>query len=248
MGVRRIVPIILEGTTDADVLVDAFNKLLHSSAELKEICEAGDITLYRMYSNGRQGVSGKSPIAMVHQAVMDNISQHHSYAPKDILAILQVMDLDGCMIPDENVVKGERLVYMEDRIITPKVTALRNRNREKTSVIRELASTPEDITVRFGGRSIPYRPFYMSRNLEHVFWDDDSVLTAVEKSRRANRKWHEYHRNPSQLLVDLSQPDILHGYTDYTTSWQWPWIDCNSLHRGSNVAFLKDVVSTLAAQ
>lgn len=246
----KVIPIILEGTSDAGTLVDAFNRLIDDTKELKELCEGGDLTLYRLYANGRQNVGRLDPLSMVRRTVLDDMSIGQQYSTRDVLAVMQIVDLDGAMIPDSAVIDGDgRLEYRSNGIATTNREGVIARNHEKSNVVRMLRNAIDGKSVTLtGGKRVPYYPFHMSRNLEHVMWGDSKALTPQQKTLRANRKNLEYASHPEQLLSDLGADDVVHGHTDYSQSWQWPFEGLNSLHRGSNAVFLPDIVHNLTVR
>ena len=86
--------------------MDAFNRLIDDTKELKELCEGGDLTLYRLYANGRQNVGRLDPLSMVRRTVLDDMSIGQQYSTRDVLAVMQIVDLDGAMIPDPAILVG----------------------------------------------------------------------------------------------------------------------------------------------
>lgn len=242
---NRVVPFILEGSTDGNSLFDLLDLTVTANVRLQELCVGGDLTLYQIHSNGLSRMNAADPFSAVRTTVMADMERFHAYAPSDIAAIVQLTDLDGAMIPDDAVRPGSgRIVYREDRIETRDVDGIRRRNHVKSGNIRRLCRPDATVTIR--GRRIPYFLYYMSRNLEHVLHRDDDSLTPREKTRRALQFQRRFRRDPKAFLDFLSDEDVLHGVSDYPSSWEWPFTGLHSLERGSNLALMPGMLETLA--
>lgn len=234
----RIILAIVEGPSDASTLIDPLDKLL-SDPDLRDLVAEGDITLRTLYAKSHPGMSGRNMGALIARLIQTDIDRRHTYRPSDLMAVIQISDLDGALVPDAHVAQGERREYTADRIFTPKVADTIRNNHEKQANIRDMLSMGE---VRLGRKDVPFHPFYMSRNLEHVIWDDPSHLDAEEKRRRERQAFVRFMRNPDVLMDLLRSSEVMHDFTSFDESWEWAWRGDNSLARGSNLALLPDVL------
>lgn len=235
----------MEGTSDATCLIDTLELLLDSNPELRELCLGGDLTLYQTYSLGYANISHLPPLGAVRQVIREQITSKRAYTLGELLAIVQIMDLDGAMIPDDHITYSPNgLVYHPDTILTSNVDQLIQRNHRKTETVHALTDS-SGLMIRISNCSIPYFPFYMSRNLEHVFWNETGNLSPRDKTRRARLKAIEYAHDLGSFTGFVESDEILHGYASLAESWEWPFIDCNSPHRGSNIAFLPETLKTV---
>lgn len=233
----KVVPVIMEGSTDGRSLFTMMELMVAADAELRELGIGGDLTLYQIHSQGFVNLNAADPFSAPRAAVVADMNRLHGYTPSDIAAIIQITDLDGAMIPDDRVLPGgSRLEYHADHIETPDVDGIRRRNRVKAGNIRRLSRPGAVITIK--GRRIPYFLYYMSRNLEHVLHDDAGHLNPREKTRHSLAFERRYQHDPDGFLTFLSRDEILHGASDYPDSWRWPFEGTHSLERGSNLALM----------
>lgn len=233
---NRVVPFILEGSTDAESLADLLARAVRADLGLRELCVGGDLTIYQIHPRGYRRLNPADPFSAVRAAVMDDMERLGEYRPSDIAAVIQLTDLDGAMIGDDRIVRGARLEYRTDSIATPDPAGIRRRNAVKTANIRRLSRPGATVAIR--GRRIPYLLFYCSRNLEHALYGETAALTPREKTRRSLEFQRRHADDPQGLPAVLGSDAVLHGMTGYDESWRWPFGGTHSLERGSNIALM----------
>lgn len=87
---------------------------------------------------------------------------------------------------------------------------------------------------------VPYRLFYVSRNLEHAFRGRIDNLDAQHKQSSAIKLADRFTRNPNLFSTTLQSLRRIHGNpTTWEESWQYAMQDLHSLERGSNLAFVE---------
>ncbi|MBT1162969.1 hypothetical protein [Bifidobacterium sp. SO1] len=141
--------------------METFDLLLNSSPELHELLMDGDLTLYQTHSLGYTGIAGLPPLSAVRHVIQQRHKTFHDCKPGDLRAIVQIMDLDGAMIPDDRVLYGgDDLDYRTDCIITPNVKGILKRNHDKTAVMRALGNSIAK-PIRFGGCEVSLSAFLL---------------------------------------------------------------------------------------
>ena len=237
----NIILAIVEGPSDATALVDPLSKLLRNS-QLRDLIADGDITLRYLYAKSHPGMTGSNMEKVMTKLIDADIKRRHVYVRNDVTAVIQILDLDGAFVPDGHVSQDEGLEerrYTENSILTPNAMETIRQNHEKQKNIRSLISMKD---IRLGRRDVPFHSFYMSRNLEHVIWDEKKQLEPEGKSACAKRAFRRYVQHPEELLDLLRSPEVMHGFKSFEESWNWPQVADNSLARGSNLGFLLDVL------
>lgn len=221
---KKVVFIIVEGPSDEEALHVLFERALADAHVYIHVVH-GDIT-------SKKGVTP----ANVNKCLCNMVK---SYADKnglrrgDFEKIVHLMDTDGTFVEDSAIVENvdtDRPQYFDDVIRCRNADVIIQRNAQKSKVMRRLAALP---TV-WG--SIPYEPFYMSCNLDHVLYNLRN-LSDAEKERQATLFSRKYH-------------DDIPGFLDYIChstfsvrgtrkeSWQYIEQDHESLHRHSNLGNL----------
>ncbi|MBT1162970.1 hypothetical protein [Bifidobacterium sp. SO1] len=71
-----------------------------------------------------------------------------------------------------------------------------------------------------------------------MLWNDPRKLSDQEKTIRARKKAAKFAKDLDGFIDFINSDDILHGYDNLKESWDWPFEECHSLERGSNIAFL----------
>ena len=236
---NKVVPFIVEGQSD-ECVVDAFDEILSDArVRFQGISSDGDITLYKIHPENFRDLPGKGIQGKINKLIKREINKSHEFRERDILAVALLMDLDGALIPADCVTEGRVLEYMADGIRTPDIPGIRLRNSEKKTRIGELIAERE---ISISSRKVPFRAFFMSRNLEHALWNISDNLAGEqgkEKKRRLSLEFIEHcEEDPAFFKQLLLSSDLLHDADGYKASWDWAFKGVNSLSRGSNVGLL----------
>lgn len=221
---KKIIFIIVEGPSDEEALHVLFERVLANARVYIHVAH-GDIT-------SKKGITP----ANVNKCLCDMVK---SYAAKnglrrsDFEKVVHLMDTDGAFVENSALVEDadtDRPQYYDDEIHCRNAGGLIQRNNQKSKVMRRLAALPNV------WRTIPYEPFYMSCNLDHVLYDLRN-LSDEEKAREAIRFSRKYH-------------DDIHGFLNYIChssfsvsgtrkeTWQFIEVDHESLRRHSNLGNL----------
>lgn len=163
---------------------------------------------------------------------------------KTLRCIVQIMDTDGAFVPPENVVEDpnaapDGVQYREDCMVCRCAELLRYRNAKKGNIMERLSGLPR-VTVQRA--KIPYRCFYMSRNLEHVLHNNPGNLSDTEKARLAkslsNRKM-----SPADLAALVQSPEVM-APGDFKETWKFIQVGTRSLERHSNLHLAFDFINS----
>ena len=221
MARRKIVLVIVEGPSDDTALGIALRQLFDKNTVHIEIMH-GDITAD--YSVRPEGI-----VAYLGDKVRSYASNNH-FTRKDFQQVIHIVDMDGAYIPETSVIQDdslEKVVYTLEEIRTQNSEEFVRRNQHKQEVLEKL----NRLNKLWG--SIPYRVYYMSRNLDHVLYDKiDS--TDEEKECDAYAFAKKYKNDVVGFLHFISDSDfsIMEGYRE---SWEFIKKEHHSLERYSNL-------------
>ncbi len=253
---RKHVLLLVEGRSDAFALSKQLKQLLNRKDPglvlhilLPRDGYSHDITVESVdHPSGIEGIINK---AFIHQFMAQ-----YSLLPKDIVRVIQIVDLDGAYITDEHVRNGDGSpVYAEDGIYTSNVDGIRQRNRRKRSNLDYLAKArsigvfqrENDDT---GSRKKSYSIYYFSSNLDHFLYGDANV-PLEEKTEKArafsracevnpNQFYDLFFREEEEIIRKRSKKDSkIKGKADqYFGSWDYIRNGVNSLQPHSNLCVL----------
>ena len=223
MSRRKIILFfIVEGISDYSAVAYALEQIFTSERVVVRITQ-GDITS-DIYTTP-QNISAK---------ITEQIKRElgNAYKPSDFTEIVQIVDMDGVFIPQENVKyqDSDDIFYGENEILCNNVNNILKRNERKAAILNRLIGLP---TV---WRTIPYSVYYMSANLDHVL-HNNSNLPDEDKTVLADRFALQYKNDPHGF-VDYFFCKKFMVIGDYKKTWDFIKLDNNSLHRYSNFHLL----------
>lgn len=246
MARRKIVLLIVEGTSDASLLVPAFSAFignrLFRGQEFR--CDVLTAPNHREEFHRRNGFYPADNPARTVRELVEYYLKEHDHTWSQLSHVIQICDLDGAFAPDDCVredpsADGTR--YSTTDIITANRAALIADRTTKRNGVDSLLKL-DGFRKKQGGHtvSIPYRLFYVSRNLEHAFRGRIDNLDAQHKQSGAIQLADRFTRDPSLFSKTLQSLRRIHGNpSDWKESWQYAMQDCHSLERGSNLAFVE---------
>ncbi|MBT1179632.1 hypothetical protein [Bifidobacterium vespertilionis] len=252
MARKRLFLLVVEGPTDADRLADPLANALSRTVDVRIV--KGDMTTARLFPDAFRDATGirpsRNPVNTVSELVSDYL-ERHSLSWTDLGYVAQVTDLDGCFAPDDAVGAGANrngaVEYRPDGILAPDVDRLLKVRAEKRSCTLVLASASElrRSTKKTEAWVVPYRLFFMSRNLEHALDGNGGNLDDGAKESLAADFAEEYADDPQAFRALLRTLNGLAGDpAGYAESWDWA-ADRNAMHsleRGSNLYWVFDWV------
>lgn len=141
--------------------------------------------------------------------------------------------MDAVFISDDNIYEDNttnRFAYKEDGIYAPNKSRVIERNNKKKSLLNLLSST--NIVYK----SVPYRVFYFSCNLEHVLHNKREVEEEL-KIKYAEDFQDEYI-DDLDGFIDLICKSNFSVKKEYKESWEFIKRDSNSIKRFTNFNIL----------
>jgi hypothetical protein len=218
MPSKKIILFIVEGVTDQTCLGSVLSRLLDSYEIRFELIRT-DITI-------ANGADTGNIVSRIGDAVKHFCGK--IYKRSDIYEVIHLIDTDGAYISEEKVIYDNitKPFYEQDNISTNNVTGIIARNSRKASVLNRL------ISLSRVWRDIPYRVYFFSCNLDHVFHDNPN-LSKEEKTDLANRFEDKFADNPERFMAFLNDPQYaVNG--DYNQTWDFIKLNSNSLRRYTN--------------
>ena len=206
MARKQVVLIIVEGPSDQTALGFAFNNYLASDYVHIEVMHR-DITT-------EKGATSSNIITKINDIINIYASNYH-IRKTDIRQIVHLTDIDGAFIKDDKINHDEQAIdpiYETTGIKTNNVEGIKNRNIQKKSVLVKLSQTQQ-----IG--SIPYKLFYMSSNLDHVFYNKPNS-TKSEKEIDSHNFAKKYKTDFGKFIIFLSDSTISYQ-GNYRDSWKY---------------------------
>lgn len=216
---RKVVLILVEGASDKTAL--GLIEKFYRSRNLKVYITNGDIT-----SNGTTTVSNCTNIL---KEVVRKFREDKKLEKEDISEIIHIIDTDGAFIPDDCIVVDKTLsdfYYTLDCIKANNKGKVKSRNDRKIEIIKKLLETGEI------DKTIKYRMFYMSCNLDHVLYDEIN-LKAEEKRPKAFEFRRIFNDNKNGFVAFFNSSECK-ANGDYRTTWNFIQQGKNSLKRYNN--------------
>ena len=175
--------------------------------------------------------------------IMDYFKGNPHYYPKDVYSVVQICDLDGTFIPEENCKQFTELIYQEKGfyyeppfVYGSTAEAVYDRNCRKANNILFLLTQD---TIKVKTKSVPYSLYFFSSNIDH-FLHGSLNMPAREKIAKAGKYADSFAGNPYKFVDHICQhPYAVTGMT-YEESWEFAKAGCNSLDRHTNFNLFLD--------
>ena len=217
---KKVILFIVEGITDRTALGGVLTNLLNSDVVHLEITR-GDITT-------KDDVNASNVVARVNSVVKEAMKKY-AFRSTDLQYIVHLIDTDGAFIPDNAIQNNPNAAHIEynlNTIQTVDVEAIQQRNAKKTGLVGILRGKSE-INKK------PYKVFYFSRNMEHVFHDEIRELTSEQKMDLAE-KFDDTYANRPQDFLNFIRSSGFAVQGDYSQTWDFIAQGTHSLERWSN--------------
>lgn len=224
MARKKIVLFIVEGITDQESLELLLGEFIgHNNRVIFEVV-GGDIT-----------TNNNVDRANIKNKITDIIKDggKRKFTPSDYLEVIHLIDMDGAFISHENIYLDESLnkfVYKEEGIYAKSIEKVIERNNIKKDLLNLLISTNKVY------RSVPYRAFYFSCNLEHVLHNKMGI-DDEEKIKYA-QKFQDRYIDDLEGFIDLFCKSEMSVEKAYKDSWEFIKKDNNSIKRYTNLNIL----------
>ncbi|WP_288876459.1 hypothetical protein [uncultured Fusobacterium sp.] len=216
---RKVVLILVEGASDKTAL--GLIEKFYRSRNLKVYITNGDIT-----SNGITTVTNCTNIL---KEIVREFREDKKLEKEDISEIIHIIDTDGAFIPDDCIEVDKILsdfYYTLDCIKANSKRKVKIRNDRKIEIIKKLLETEEI------DKTIKYRMFYMSCNLDHVLYNEINLET--EEKRPKAFEFRRVFNNDKNGFVAFFNSSECKANGDYRTTWNFIQQGKNSLKRYNN--------------
>jgi len=169
------------------------------------------------------------------------------FKPHNIMAVIHIIDTDGCLIPNDRIIIDEnqdvKTLYQSDHISVPdekQKSFIRTRNEIRSRNIRTMNST-KIILKKY---KMPYQIFYFSRHLEHVIFNEPNPTKETKVD------------NIESFIEDLTEPieNYLKQYMpqlnaeSYDEQYEESWTNIaqgvESLNRSTNTPLIFDFIKS----
>ena len=232
---KKVLIIIVEGPSEEELLIKRLREIYFDQEILFKVY-GGDIF---------DVVTDRNSVKSVIGDIVKTIIRKNKFKPSDILAIIHIMDTDGCFISYVNIVinsNQEVSTYYNLENITvnsskqKKNIEIRNINRSRNVKIMNCQSS-------IIGKKYKYQSYYFSRNLEHVLFDDPNP--AGESKTKNVEKFLIALNEPVEVFLENYLPKLTctNYFEKYRESWTFIEAGINSLNRYNNIPLLLDFIN-----
>lgn len=250
MARRRTLLLITEGTSDANALVAPLQNLL-DGLRVGDFQIRCDVTTARLYPQDFKGKHGFAPYPNIGRTVDGLVDEYVSQNLGSVTGlgwIAQLTDQDGAYIPDEAVHEAGGTAgraYSDHGVTSPNRAATLAEMAEKRRCIDFLVDRKTQYRrsiKRTADWVVPYRLFYMSRNLEHGLYGMGDVRDPDEKDLLA-AGFAMRNMEPDIFRETLEQAAARHGrMPDWESSWGYARESdtFHSLQSGGNLKWIEE--------
>lgn len=215
----------MEGETDETSLGNIFKEIFRDK-EIRFFAINGDIT-----SDSSTNIQNiKEKITEKIDEFIDKFHINHS----DIIKVIHLIDTDGVFVSPDYVkedINVENITYFDQEIITKNKRYIVERNKNKSKILKLLF--PLKSIYKKKGKSLKYRLYYFSRNLEHVLHNKENC-TRKEKNDLSDDFSEKYLGNEKEF-IDFISENTFTVNENYNDSWKFIEKDNNSLKRFCNL-------------
>lgn len=171
--------------------------------------------------------------------------------PKRIAKVIQIVDLDGAYLPNENVIsysscrQGNVKPFYDGEngsIEACDIDSILDRNARKRENIDYLLNLP-DQRIKIKTKSIPYEMYFFSSNLDH-FINHDANLE-MGKKKHADQFMRTYGLDTELFAKYFFEDEGSIGHMGYKESWDFIKTQTNSVKRYTNIDCLIRSLMTL---
>lgn len=220
MARKKIIFVIVEGTSDGEALDAVLSKIYSSQTVYMHIMHT-DITTLKNVNPCT--INGK-----IKKEIEEYKNANH-FKKDDFKEIIHIVDMDGAFISPDNIIEDNLAInpyYSSTEIRTCRKKDIEKRNKQKKENINRLC-TYQAIW------DIPYRVFYMSCNLDHVLYNKLNC-SDEEKAKNSYEFAKRYKDHVDDFLNYISKSDFS-VIDEYKKSWDYIKIGLRSLERHTNL-------------
>lgn len=243
---NKVLLFLVEGNSDVRTLENSIEEFLDSH-------DISGITIkFAKLSKTKEGeeISGGDPTSdidiypgNIEEQITKRIDKTTSEGvfiyPKEVVKIIQIVDMDGAYVLDESIVsrsekdkREENRVYFEDKIETDNLFATTRNLQRKRENLDYLVSLN---TFKLGTNNVEYSIYFFSSNLEHFMYGIQN-MSGDRKVGAATDFSLECMDDPQVFENKMLTGDYL--LTDMSYAESWDYIrerGMRSLSRVSNI-------------
>lgn len=234
---KKLILILVEGKSDEASLEYVLSNLVKSEKVKFVICR-GDITS-----------DNKTTTRNVNKKITAKIkefldSSNGLYSITYVNLIVHIMDTDACSIDECNIVESDKNEYQKTIVNTTSKNNILNRNRKKLAILKIVSSLNYlSFNINNSSLCVPYTPYYMSCNLEHVLHNNPNIDTFDEKEYYSMKFSVKYLNKISEFVEFINSTNIGTNLS-FTESWNNILRPENALKRETNLnLFVNDYVN-----
>ena len=220
MSEKKVVMVIVEGPSDENAL-GGILKEYFSSERVQFKVVHGDIT-------ADANTTADTVVNKIDDMI-DKVRNQYGYEWQDITRIIHLTNTDGTFTKGcvkEAAVNG--ILYFVDHMESADITGTEQRNKHKSEILFKLYTTTKL------HKTIPYKIFFNSCNLEHVLYNELKDFSDEEKERLSDDFSDKYEGKVQDFIEFISASDVaIPG--SYKETWKYIETDKHSLERHSNM-------------
>lgn len=228
---KKVVLLLVEGETEQILLNDSLRGEFEQY-DIRFRVERGD--LFGDLRNQNRAIK-----SIVGDVVKDFLEKYR-LQEKDLLAIVQIMDTDGCFVSDEAIIIDENqkqyTTYAEDFITVnneQQKNLIIERNELKSRNAKAMWTTSELLRNK-----LPYQLYFFSRALEHVLFGE-----ANPEGQRKLSKIDQFVEELDMPLQEYLKPylmcsEVNSSVDQYEETWNYIVQGNHSLQPATNVPLL----------
>ncbi|WP_042476271.1 hypothetical protein [Bacillus ndiopicus] len=226
---KKVVILLVEGDTDELLLIERLRQLFKDK-EIRFEPQHGDIFYQR--ENKEQAIK---------EVIGDRVKEilmKRKFKPSNILAVLHILDTDGCFIAPEHIkVNAKQTVLTQYNVDCITVNSEEQKGRiEERNTIRSRNVYAMVSTNHIA--QYDYQAYYFSRHLEHVVFNEMNPCKEdkVEKIENFLEKLEMPIEHFLAQYMPVEQND--NYSTMHTESWEFIMENINSLKQHTNASLM----------
>ncbi len=218
---KKTVLFIVEGVSDKAALEKIFKKIYRRDKNIDFKFADGDIS--------------SDPDVTVHNVeariykIVDAFIKDKKLKKSDIYQVIQIFDMDGAYIPDENIIVGETyaFTYSTTGISCKDVEKVKERNQHKRDIM--------DFLLRIHAiNDLSYEMYFMSCNLDHALYDE--INLDKDKKQEYADAFYERFIDKEHMFIEFLRTDVVNGVPNtLPDSWKYIKDELHSVERHSNL-------------
>lgn len=223
---KQVVLFLVEGPCDQTALENGISSLY-------ELADKNILEVFFHVTKGDITSNNNITTRNIKSHIRDILTKtciKNRLTPDDFFQIIQIVDLDGTYIPEENAKEDpskENFYYENNYIFNRDRDAIIRRNKDKKKKLDYLLSLDKIDNVK-------YRVLFFSSNLDHFLFNDANLSQKQKEDEAIAFSFNELN---TFVDVFLKDPDAANK-KDYEKSWKYIKEGTNSLKRHTNVDLL----------